>query len=121
MLSQWKKEKLIDRAWSRRDECSAGEQAEGRRREEPYGVAVWEIADGDGQRAYNRWALREIITGSQKVTMNYSNNKFATAIYGKLHGLLFATGPIETGNKRRSLTSECTEDQTRYINSLSRF
>lgn len=49
----------------------------GASREEPYGVAVWEIAGGDGQRAYNRWALREIITGSQKVTMNYSNNKFA--------------------------------------------
>lgn len=63
---------------SSKDECSAGEEAEGRRREEPYGVAVWEIADGDGQRAYNRWALREIITGSQKVT-NYFNNKFATA------------------------------------------
>lgn len=24
---------------------------------EPYGVAVWEIAGGDGQRARNRWAL----------------------------------------------------------------
>lgn len=43
-----------------------------RERGEPYGVAVWEIADGDGQRARNRWALRRIITASQKVMMNYS-------------------------------------------------
>lgn len=35
-------------------------------RERPHGVAVWEIAAGDGQRARNRWALRGIIMGSQK-------------------------------------------------------
>lgn len=79
MLSQWKKEKLMDRPRVGGGNAARGsEQREDRGRERrPYGVAVWEIADGDGQRAHNRWALREIITGSQKVTMNYSNNKFA--------------------------------------------
>jgi len=43
--------------------------------EVPYGVAVWEIADGDGQRARNRWALHGIIKGSQKVT-NCCNELF---------------------------------------------
>lgn len=70
--------------------------------EEPYGVAVWEIAGGNGQRAHNRWALREIITESQKVTMNYSNNKFVQPQYAE-SPLLFVAGPINANNKRRFL------------------
>jgi len=82
----------------------------GRERGEPYGVAVWEIAGGDGQRARNRWASRGIITGSQKVTMNYSKSAMqpGNTTRKATHSRLFAAGPnSEAPNKRRSLTSGC--------------
>lgn len=57
-----------------------GERRRDKEKKSPYGVAVWEIAGGDGQRARNRWAFRGIITGSQKVMMNYSKVRAATAM-----------------------------------------
>jgi len=72
----------------------------------PYGVAVWEIADGDGQRARNRWASHGIIKGSQKVTMNYFKFALQTQYTKNFFAYFSFRGPQTaiTENKRRSLT-----------------